>query len=137
MKIQNILRTQAIVIGFGAALLLANVAPAQEIVNTEFNDGPYVTSFPQPTVPVATTSTAPAPTLAASDATATPVIAVSTPVVIDQAVVSFGNSAERWLIASSLFGLALLAVYAVAEVRRANRNLTESPSSPFRRAALS
>jgi hypothetical protein len=136
MKIQNILRTQAIVIGFGAALLLGNVAPAQEIVNTEFNDGPYVTSFPQPTVPVAN-STSSAPTLADSDATTTPAIAVSTPVVIDQAVVSFGNSAERWLIASSLFGLAMLAVYAVAEVRRANRNLTESPSSPFRRAALS
>lgn len=136
MKVQNILRTQAIVIGFGAALLLSSPAPAQEIVNTQFDDGPYVTTFAQPSTSV-TTAAAPASTVADSN-TVSPAIAIPTPVVADEAVVSLENSAVYGLITSALLGLALLAVFALAEFRRANRNLTESPSSPLRRrAALS
>jgi hypothetical protein len=131
MKIQNILRTQAIVIGFGAALLLSSPAPAQEIVNTQFDDGPYVTTFAQPS-PTVTTAVAPASTVADAS-TVSPAIAIPTPVVTDEAVVSLENSAAYGLITSALFGLALLAVFAVGEFRRANRNLTESPSSPLRR----
>ncbi|HKN26105.1 MAG TPA: hypothetical protein VJX72_14750 [Candidatus Acidoferrum sp.] len=131
MKIQNILRTQAIVIGFGAALLLSSPAPAQEIVNTQFDDGPYVTTFAQPS-PTVTTDVAPASTVADAS-TVSPAIAIPTPVVTDEAVVSLENSAAYGLITSALFGLALLAVFAVGEFRRANRNLTESPSSPLRR----
>lgn len=136
MKVQNILRTQAIVIGFGAALLLSSPAPAQEIVNTQFDDGPYVTTFAQPSTTV-TTAAAPASTVADSN-TVSPAIAIPTPVVADEAVVSLENSAVYGLITSALLGLAVLAVFALAEFRRANRNLTESPSSPLRRrAALS
>ncbi len=136
MKIQNILRTQAIVIGFGAALLLSSPAPAQEIVNTQFDDGPYVTTFAQPS-PTVTTAAAPASTVADAS-TVSPAIAIPNPVVTDEAVVSLENSAAYGLITSAFFGLALLAVFAVGEFRRANRNLNESPSSPLhRRAALS
>ncbi len=136
MKIQNILRTQAIVIGFGAALLLSSPAPAQEIVNTQFDDGPYVTTFAQPS-PTVTTAAAPASTVADAN-TVSPAIAIPAPVVTDEAVVSLENSAVYGLITSAFFGLALLAVFAAGEFRRANRNLTESPSSPLhRRAALS
>lgn len=114
MKVRNILRMQAIVIGFGAALLLASSAPAQEIVNTEFNDGPNVASFDQPT-----TKNVESDTSRDSKRTeATPAAVVSTPVVSNGEMVSLEHSAERWLIAASLFGLAMLAVFAAAEVRR-------------------
>src|SRR5258706_2521186 len=44
MKIQNILRAQAVMIGFAAMLLLASSAPAQEITNTEWPDGNNVSA---------------------------------------------------------------------------------------------
>ena len=50
MKIKNIIRTQAVGISFVAAMLLsATPAHSQEITNTEFSDGPYVTAYAQPT----------------------------------------------------------------------------------------
>jgi hypothetical protein len=133
MKIQNIFRMQAIVIGLGAALFLASSAPAQEIVNTSFNDGPYVATFDQPTATAAAQVTAAGATAVNANASA-PAVTVSEPVVSNEAVVSLENSAERWLLACSFFGLAMLAVYAFAEVRRA-RSLTQRPSSLLRRAA--
>ena len=137
MKIQNIIRTSTIAAGIAAAaLLLAGSVHAQEIVNTEFSDGPYVASFPQPTTtaaPVIAESTA-----ADANTAVPPTVAISTPVVTEQAMVSFENSAERWLIVSSLFGIAMLAVYAVTEVRRANRGMDLQARTPLtRRAAVS
>ena len=44
MKIQNIIRMQAVVVGFAGALLLASVAPAQEIVNQEWAERPGATA---------------------------------------------------------------------------------------------
>jgi len=136
MKIQNIFRMQAIVIGLGAAVLLfPNSASAQEIVNTEFADGPNVTSFAQPTT--AAISTASTPGAVVSNE-ASQAVAVSTPVITDEAMISFENSTERWLMASSILGLALLALYGLTEIRRSERNFPEGPSSPSqRRAALS
>jgi hypothetical protein len=43
MRVQNIIRMQVAMIGFGAALLLASAAPAQEITNAEFPDRPGTT----------------------------------------------------------------------------------------------
>ena len=132
MKMQNIIRMQAIVVGLGAALFLASGTPAQEIVNTEFNNGPYVTTFDQPT---SATYTAEASTAGDSN-TVTPAIAIATPVVTNEAMISAEASAIRWLAASSLSGLALLAVYAVAEIRRANRKFPQSTSSPLQQRAV-
>jgi len=50
MKTRQTLWMQAAIIGIGAAFFIAVPTRAQEIVNTEFNDGPYVTSFAQPEV---------------------------------------------------------------------------------------
>jgi hypothetical protein len=131
MKIQNIFRMQAIVIGFGAALLLASAAPAQEIVNTEYNDGPNVIAFEQPTVTqVATTTPA-----ATSSHAVTPSGAVATPVATEVALVSFEGSAQRWLVACTFFGIAMLVVYGLAEIRRSTRNPTQRPSSHLDRSA--
>jgi hypothetical protein len=130
MKVRNILRTQAIVIGFGAALLLANSAPAQEIVNSTFNDGPNVASFDQPVAKSVTLGTSDETTAVQGNSGAVEA-SVATPIVSNEAVTAMENSAERWLIAASLCGLLMLAVYAVAEVRRANRNEMErSPLHP-------
>jgi hypothetical protein len=132
MKAQNIIRMQAIVIGLGAALMLASSTPAQEIANTSFNDGPNVAAFEQPTTTAAAqVSAAPAAVNAPASA---PAAAVAVPVAAEEAMVSFENSAERWLIAASFFGIMMLAVYAVAEVRR-SRKLTERPSSQLQRTA--
>jgi hypothetical protein len=132
MKVQNIFRMQAIVIGLGAALLLASPAPAQEIVNTSFNDGPNVTSFDQPAAPAAAQVTAAQPAAANSTASA-PAIAAA-PVVTNEALVTVENSAERWVIISSFFGVMMLALYALAEVRRARKS-TDRSAAMFDRSA--
>jgi hypothetical protein len=134
MKMQNIIRMQAMVMGFGAALVLASAVHAQEIVNTEFNDGPNVAAFQQPADTPAVTAT---PAAAASSHAVTPSGAVATPVVTEAALDSFEGSARRWLVASVFFGIAMLTVYALAEIRRSTRKLTERPSSHLNRAAVS
>ena len=91
---------------------------------------------PAPTcTPIAATVTA--SNFKATDSPAvTPVVAVSAPVVTNPSLESFGTTVESGLIAVSLFGLALITLYAVAEVRRAQRNpRTGSPLT--NRAALS
>lgn len=127
MKVRNILRMQAMVIGFGAALLLASSAPAQEIVNTEFNDGPNVATFDQPT----TKNIEPGTSQDSKMAETSPATVVSTPVVSSGEMVSLEHSAERWLIAATFFGLAMLAVFAAAEVRRANRKIGARTGTSF------
>src|SRR5260370_40605502 len=47
MKIQNIIRIQAVVIGFAGVLFLASYAPAQEITNTEWPDAQGATTTAQ------------------------------------------------------------------------------------------
>lgn len=117
MKNQNILR-HATAIGFGLALLWASTIPvhAQEIVNTEFPSGPYVESFDQTAANVPATAPATATAVPADNALAP--AAVPTPAIAEQAVVSASDYLRDTLIASSLFGLLLFAVYAIAEVRR-------------------
>jgi hypothetical protein len=47
MKIQNILRMQAAMMGFAGMMFLASAAPAQEITNTEWPDAPGATESVQ------------------------------------------------------------------------------------------
>ncbi len=140
MKIQNIFRTQAIVIGVGAAfLLLATPAKSQEIVNTEFSDGPYVTTFAQPTANATATSVTPAPVTSGTvDSNAQLAsVAIPTPVVTEEVAVSFSNSAARWLVACSVFAIAMLGIYAWGEIRRANRKGNASRTHVTQGATLS
>jgi hypothetical protein len=117
MKIQNILR-HATTIGFAVALLWASTVPvhAQEIVNTEFPNGPYVSSFDQTAANVPPAAPATANAVPANNVL-TPA-AVPTPAVAEQAVLSASDYIRDTLIASSLFGLLLFVVYAIAEIRR-------------------
>src|ERR1700751_6390217 len=99
MRFQEMLRTQLIVAGFGAALLLASAAKAQRITNTEFNDGPYVAAFAQPVVAQAT----PASTPVMNEPQAMQAIAVVTaPVFADEETLVAAFSVERWIVAGRL-----------------------------------
>lgn len=116
MKFRTILRMQAIIIGIGAVLFLASEAPAQEIVNTEFSDGPYVATFQQPTAttPASVTPVAQTPKI---DVTA----AAPTPMIAEEAATSFqtDTSVLVGLLVSFLFLLAVWAIYQVLRFRRA------------------
>ena len=135
MKVQNIFQKQAILIGLGATLLLASSAPAQEIVNTSFDDGPTCVAFSQP---------APAPLASdlnltsAGSETVSPAAMIATPVMTEDATVSVWSSLEVWVIASLLVCISLVSLYALAEAKRANRNLNALHNSQITsRTALS
>jgi len=129
MKFQKMLRTQMIVTGLGAALLFAGSAKAQEITNTEFNDGPYVTAFAQPTQSVSAQVT-PASTPVMNEFDAMGAVAtISMPVVSDDGTLA-SSEIERWAVAGILFmGLVVILFYCaaelsiLAELKRANQSL--------------
>ncbi len=122
MKVQNILRVTMIMIGIGAALLLTGSVQAQEIENTAWDDGPTVAPFAQP-----------APTLTANDLqpssakSLAPVMSFAgvptSPLITEEASVSQWTPVEGCLFVSLLVCIALVALYALAEAKRANRNI--------------
>jgi hypothetical protein len=61
MEFKKMIRMQMVVAGLGMALLCAGATKAQEIVNTQFNDGPNVAAFDQPAAVQAPTTQAPNP----------------------------------------------------------------------------
>ena len=117
MKFQDIIRMQAIVIAIGAVLFLASQAPAQEIVNKEFSDGPNVATFQQPTATPPATVT-PATQAPKADVTA---VAAQTPMMAEEATTPFqtNTSVVIGLVVSFLFLLAAWAIYQVLRFRRA------------------
>ena len=131
MKVKNIIRMNAVAIGFAAALFLATTpVHAQEITNTEFSGGPNVTAFAQPAADVQQAAAPATPATAQA-----PSAVVATPVVSDTQLSSIVTTAGHWMLASALCGLALIALYAIAEIRRANRSVRPRP--PLTRIALS
>jgi hypothetical protein len=131
---------QAIVIGLGAALLMTGAARAQEIENTNFDDGPNVTKFAQPQH----SDFVVAPATAATPAAATSTSATDVPVTTREAALSVLAPIEGWMIAFLLLCIALIATYAVSELRaisqlrQARRNLNARMRSHLdRRVALS
>jgi hypothetical protein len=134
MKLQNTFRVHLVVMGFAAALFFAGSAPAQEIENTTWNDGAYVAALAQPTsadmasdVKIITTD---------SDSMNTAAV-ITRPIVAGDAVVSQVTSVEVWLMVSSLFVIALLSLYALAEAKRIKRTLDIQNSHASRSTALS
>jgi len=129
MRFQKILRTQMIITGLGAALLFAGTVKAQEITNTEFNDGPYVTAFAEPTQSVSAQVT-PASTPVMNEFEAKSAVAtISMPVVSDDGTLA-SSEVERWAVAGILFAAVVVILFygaaelsALAELKRANHNL--------------
>jgi hypothetical protein len=119
MKLQNIFRMQAIVIGLGAALFLTTSVQAQEITNASFDEGPNVVALAQPSsIPTPSASNSPA---ANSDAV-TSAAMISTPIAVQESAASLWTPAEGWLFVAFLFCTAMISLYALVEAKRANRN---------------
>ena len=133
MKIQKIFRMQAVVVGCVAALFLASSAPAQEIENTRWNDGPNVAPFAQP-APASEANGLKASALNSSSSTA---VAVANPVATQASVVSRLSPVADWVIALSLIFMTLLAHYRLAQTRRANRNSADGADQANRISLLS
>jgi hypothetical protein len=131
MKLQNILRTHVVVIGFAAAFLLAGGARAQEIDNTIWEDSPNVERFPQP-APAAVANDLSALATVQADAAAV----IAQPSVTSEAVVSNGTAREGWVIGMSIMLMAPLAVVLLAKVRRAKQSVNARPYHSKRSAAL-
>jgi hypothetical protein len=124
MKFKNVLRTPLLACGLGAVLLLAGSAKAQEIVNTEFEDGPYVVPFSQPVLQATPAST---PVLTESQAIQAMGV-ISGPAIPDANRIQT-SVLERWLAALLLVVAGLLAMFILvelsmlAELKRARRTL--------------
>ena len=124
MKFQNIIRQSLLFAGITAALIFPATVRSQEITNTPFPDGPNVAPLVQPAPVDQQAASLPAPqAIKASEAitaSAQPqqegMVQVSTP---------------TWLSTSMFIGVAAIALYALAEAKRANRNLAASRSSYF------
>jgi hypothetical protein len=131
MKVQNVLRTPLLAFGLGAALLLAGSAKAQEIVNTEFADGPHVVPFSQPVDLQAT----PASTPVMTESQAIHAMGVISGPAIPDADRIQALVLERWLAALLVVVAGLLAMFILvelsmlAELKRARRTL-RSGSTP-------
>ena len=130
MKFRKMVRWQLILAGLAAALYFAPVAYSQEITNTAFDDGPYVTTFAQPDV--AAQSSAPSVPAQAGVPSLNEVTAVqaslSTPTVtlVDSPWVTAGVTAMLF---------ALIAVAAIGEAKRIRRSTYSGRGYPsYRRA---
>ena len=128
MKFQTIVRTLWLATGFAAALSLVGPAKAQEITNTEFDDGQYVVPFAQPVSAQDTSAPASTPVMSewqALQATAT----ISAPSMSERANLLRIVVLGRWLAAVLLVVASVLGLFIVVELsvlvalKRARRSL--------------
>ncbi len=130
MKMKNIIWINSIVIGIAAALFFTASVQAQEIENTAWNDSANVSANVQPSP-----SPAPAPTANNSSSFATDNLAISASALISgptakqDANTSQWATVQLWLLVSLLAGIAMVAIYALADARRANRNIAARMST--------
>ena len=133
MKLQNIIRTHVVVIGFAAACLLAGGARSQEIDNTVWADDANVESFPQPaSLAIASDLNTVARNAVQTDTAA----AIARPKLTSEAVVSGGAAREGWVIGMSIMLMAPLAVVVLAKVRRVKQSVQARAYHSKRSAAL-
>ena len=124
MKIQNMIRMQALVVGFGAALLMASAAPAQEIDNPTWDEGTNSVPFTQPAAPPVENSSNTA--VAGHPSGATPSKVVGRQITSEASVIPQEIPIERWTIAALVVCLALVVVYAREEKKRSDRYIARS-----------
>jgi hypothetical protein len=127
MKIQKIFCMHTVMIGVAAALFLASSAPAQEIENTRWDEGPNVVAVQQPARAAAANDLK----ASALDSSSSNSAAIAT----QEAVVSRLNPVEGWAIALALVFAALLAPYRLVQTKRAKQN-SENGSAQATRIAI-
>jgi hypothetical protein len=115
MKLHKIFRMQAVGMGIVAALFLASSAPAQEIENTRWNEGPNVAAFEQP-APAANGLKTSAVNPSSSNAAV-----IAKPVAAQESVVSPLRPVQG-VIEFSLVFMTLTALYRRAQAKRTDRN---------------
>jgi hypothetical protein len=133
MKIQNILRMQAVAIGFAGVLFLASSAPAQEIENKVWPDSPGTTTFVQ----AASASPDNLNTTAANSGSMAATATVAKPIATQKAAFSQWPAVQTWMTASLLAFFAMLALYKRKAARRANQGLESRVRQVDDRVALS
>ena len=117
MKIQQILRMQAVMIAVAGTLFLASSAPAQEITNQEWPDNSATTSVQAQAPAVAT--------VANSSSVSTPTVAspvVASPAATQQATLAQQSALRGLAIGSVLVFLTTLVLYKRISERLANQN---------------
>ena len=119
MKIQNMIRMQAAVIGFAGVLFLASSLPAQEITNTEWPDAPGATTTVQASAAPAVDNSN---TVAVNPSSSGAAASVAKPIVSQEAAVSQWPAVETWALACLLIFFTLIALYKRAAARRADSN---------------
>ena len=128
MKFQTILRTVWLTTGFAAVLSLAGTARAQEITNSEFDDGQYVVPFAQPVSAQDTSAPASTPVMSerqAFQAAAT----ISAPSISERVNLMRIAVLEGWVTAVLLVVASVLGLFVVVELsvlvalKRARRSL--------------
>jgi hypothetical protein len=129
MEFRKMFRGQLILAGLAAALFFTPAAHSQEITNTEFNDGPYVTTFAQPDGAQPSAQAVPVPVAVPSvNEVAAIQASLSTPQValIDSPWVAAGLT---------VILLAAIALTAVGESKRIRRNTYSGRRTPSYRGA--
>ena len=133
MKLQTILRLHLLATGLVAALLLAGQAKAQEITNSEFDDGPYVVPFDQAASVSDTAVQASTPVMTEPQALQA-MAAIAAPAIQDEARMIQVSVLERWVTAVLLVIASLLALFilvelsVLVELKRAKRSLRSAHS---------
>ncbi len=135
MRLQNIFRMNMMVIGFGAALLLASSARAQEIENTNWDEASNSVATAQPAAaPNAIELNANAADSQAMSSAA----GVSKTLVAQETFITHTTLVEGWMIASLLVCMALVGLYAREETKSRKMNSgARSGGQVNRRVALS
>lgn len=135
MKFQNFFRMQLMVVGFGAALLLASSVPAQEIDNTVWNDTNATVAAPDRPAPQPIPNDANSTT---TDSGAINLAAMNTSSVLaSESSASEWTPTEGWMVLALLICIALVALRAFVVARRPNQNLKSRTRQVDHRAALS
>ena len=134
MKFHKALRHHLILVAVGATLLLAGSANAQEITNTQFDDGAYVVPFSQPlSDPVSADATPPAmPVLSESEALQAMAL-IGRPVIPDQTVLVQAAVVERWIKAILVVAIGIVVFFILVELSmllELRRRRLRSASSP-------
>jgi len=129
MKFRNRIQLQALLIGFGAALLLASSTFAQEIENTRWDDGPGAVPVSQSTA-VDDSNTASA---VSNDIVPAAVITPSA----NQEASAF--SLEQWVVpgVGLMISICFIAVYALTRTKRSYSNRDAHMGDPTSSPTLS
>jgi hypothetical protein len=129
MKFQSTLRNGLVFAGLNVALvLLPGLTNAQEITNTQFDDGPNVTTFAQPAV--LEQNAAAQPTLPGPQAIrVSEAITASAEPQQASAIQAPARATERSILALLLVGGSIIALYAIGQFRRSKRSFNTARAS--------